>query len=113
MEEEDPGHHVVKGMLAGRGDIEGREGKVVSSARNELLSELNTSTRLQLVSGWVRHKDGGPGDEGGIASKGTSVVPYISACASWHWGGERCKRSKEALVRTKRMYCKTYGESNT
>lgn len=83
-----------------------RQSEIAVSAREELLDELSTPIREELVSRW--HEKGGrsmePRDHEFV---GDEDVPFLDACCKWIWGDTR---ASESLEYSKQVYGATFGE---
>ena len=68
------------------------------TSREELLMELSTPVRKDLVSRWREQKDKKDG------------VPFLHACCIWLWEDSGQERGWRALLNTKHLYGTTFGE---
>ena len=98
----------ILSALSGGGNAAGERGSQKGgTVREELLAELSTPVRKDLVSRWMRRGIEGSGDEG----RGVGDIPYIGDCASWSWEkGSEGINAREAMVRMKSVYGRTFRE---
>jgi hypothetical protein len=67
------------------------------TSREELLMELSTPVRKDLVSRWQGQRD-------------ADGVPFLDACCIWLWEDSGEERGWRALLNTKQLYGTTFGE---